>query len=166
MNPTYAVYTHIERDVTDVFQALQSQEMFSKVFTPTSGDLEEGAELTWGMRAAEVQVRVDKVVQDERIEITFKPADFTIPELRPGDKRDYEARIVILFEAADVGGTLVTLCEYGWQDDMRSVLQSYGHCGGWQTMLLCLKAQLQHGIDLSTPNSVRPDYQALWSAPG
>lgn len=92
----------------------------------------------------------------------FVPADFAIPELREGDRRDYEAKIVFLFEPADIGGTLVTLCEYGWGSDRRSVLQSYGHCSGWQEMLMCLKALLVFGVDLRSPPDVRPNYRELW----
>lgn len=162
MNPTYAVYTHIDRPVDEVFQAFKRRDVFSKIFTPTSGDLEQDAVLTWAMSHSDVTVKVASVIESQRIEILFYPAEFVVEEMRAGDRRDYEARIVVLFEAADAGGTLVTLCEYGWQSDKRSILQSYGHCSGWQTTLLCFKALLLYDIDLSTPPEVRPDYSRLW----
>ena len=162
MNPTYAVYTHIDRPVSDVFDAVVDHNVFGKVFCQSSGDLLEGTHVTWDNGAYACDVYVDKVIANERIELTFRPADFAIPELRNGDQRDYEAKIVFLFESADIGGTLVTLCEYGWGSDRRSVLQSYGHCSGWQDMLMCLKALLVFGIDLRSPPSVRPDYATLW----
>jgi uncharacterized protein YndB with AHSA1/START domain len=151
--------------VETVFQAVVKRESFTKVFFPeSSGDLVQGATITWAMDASRCNVYVDEVVENERIEITFRPSDFAIAELQQGDKRNYEAKLVFLFEPADVGGTLVTLCEYGWQSDRRSILQSYGHCSGWQEMLMCLKAYLMHGIDLKSPPSVRPDYSKLWSS--
>lgn len=163
MNPTYAVYTHIDRPVDEVFQAVVRRETFTKVFfQSSSSDLIEGATVSWGMGASICDVHVDKVVVNERIEITFRPTDFAISELKKGDKRDYQAKIVFLFEPADVGGTLVTLCEYGWQSDRRSILQSYGQCSGWQEMLMCLKAFLVYGVDLRSPPSVRPNYAEIW----
>ncbi|MEM9624252.1 MAG: SRPBCC domain-containing protein [Pseudomonadota bacterium] len=163
MNPTYAVYTHIDRPVEQVFQAVVDHRTFTKAFfAASSGDLVEGTTVAWDNGAWVCDVHVDRVVANERIEITFNPTDFAVPELREGDKRDYQAKIVFMFEPADVGGTLVTLCEYGWGDDKRSILQSYGHCSGWQEMLMCLKALLVFGVDLSSPRDARPDYAKLW----
>lgn len=165
MNPTYAVYTHIDRPVSEVFQAIVQRETFTKVFAEySSGDLIQGSTVQWGMGQDTCSVQVKQVLDDQRIELTFKPNEFAIPQLREGDKRDYEATLVFLFEPADGGGTMVTLCEYGWQQDGRSILQSYGHCSGWQNMLDCLKALLVYGIDLRTPSHIRPNYAQLWSA--
>ena len=165
MNPTYAVYTHIDRPVEDVFNAVVDHTVFEKImFQSSSGDLVEGETVTWDNGEWACNVYVDKVVVNEKIEISFKPSDFAIPLLRAGDKRDYVAKLLFLFEPADAGGTLVTLCEYGWGSDHRSILQSYGHCCGWQEMLMCLKALLVHGIDLTSPPSARPNYERLWSS--
>ncbi len=164
MKPTYAVYTHIDRPVDQVFKAVVDHTIFEKVmFKSCSGDLVEGETVIWDNGEWAREVHVDKVVVNEKIEISFKPSDFAIPVLRQGDQRDYVAKLVFLFEAADVGGTLVTLCEYGWGSDSRSVLQSYGHCSGWQEMLMCLKAYLVYDLDLRSPPSARPDYKSLWS---
>ncbi len=163
MNPTYAVYTHIAKPVETVFQAVVKKESFAKVFfQESSADLIEGTTVTWGTGTGSCDVTVERVIENQRIEMIFRPADFAIPELRVKDKRDYDAKLVFIFEEAEAGGTLVTLCEYGWQADKRSVLQSYGHCSGWQEMLLCLKAQLMYDIDLRSPASARPNYAALW----
>lgn len=164
MNPTYAVYTHIDRPIDQVFNAVVDRTVFEKfIFQSSSGDLVEGETVTWDNGEWAVEVHVDEVITNEKIEISFKPSDFAMPMLRQGDKRDYEAKIVFLFESADVGGTLVTLCEYGWGSDWRSVLQSYGQCGGWQEMLMCLKGLLVYGVDLRSPPSARPNYAKLWS---
>ena len=164
MNPTYAVYTHIDRPIEQVFDAVVDHTVFEKViFQTCSGDLVEGQTITWDNGEWACDVYVEKVIPNEKIEILFKPSEFAIPSLREGDKRDYEAKIVFLFEVADVGGTLVTLCEYGWGSDRRSVLQSYGQCSGWQDMLMCLKALLVYGVDLRSPPTVRPNYAKLWS---
>ena len=164
MNPTYAVYTHIDRPIEEVFQAVVKRDAFIKVFAESSsGDLEEGATVVWGMGASKCSVQVHKVIENERIEIGFRPAEFAIPLLKQGDKRDYEAKLVFLFEVVEVGGTLVTLCEYGWQRDGRSILQSYGHCAGWQEMLDRLKVLMMYDIDIRSPAKVGPNYQALWT---
>ena len=163
MNPTYAVYTHIDRPPEDVFNAVVDHNTFQKVmFQSASADLVQGTDVTWDNGEWSVQVHVDLVVPNERIEVTFRPADFAIPLLRAGDKRDYDAKLVFLFEPADMGGTLVTICEYGWGTDKRSVLQSYGHCSGWQDMLMCLKGLLMFGVELKSPHDAKPNYKALW----
>ena len=160
MNPNYAVYTHINSPVEDVFKTVVAKETFARFFMPDcNADLIEGTTVSWG---EDCDVQVLKVVENERIEISFKPSNMAIAELKQGDKRDYDAKVVFYFEAADIGGTMVTICEYGWQDDRRSMLQSYGHCAGWQDMLCTLKAHMDHGIDLRNPPGIRPNYVVLW----
>ena len=163
MNPTYAVYTHIDKPVSEVFSAIVDHKTLEKVmFQSSSGDLIAGTTVSWDNGEWSCDVYVSRVVENELIEMQFRPSDFAIPELRAEDDRDYEAKIVFVFEEADVGGTLVTLCEYGWGDDRRSILQSYGHCAGWQEMLMCLKALLTFAVDLRSPPQLRPNYSKLW----
>lgn len=43
---------------------------------------------------------------------------------------------------------MVTIAEAGWRDDEAGVSSSYQNCEGWTQMLCCLKAWLEHGINL------------------
>ncbi|MGC5031292.1 hypothetical protein ACLQ2T_15420 [Micromonospora sp. DT229] len=46
--------------------------------------------------------------------------------------------------------TLVTIAEEGRRPTPQGQRASYGTCEGWTNMLCCLKAWLEHGIELRT----------------
>ena len=52
------------------------------------------------------------------------------------------------FTTLDDGRTMVAISESGWPSSEEGVKASYKNCEGWQHMFSCLKAYLQHGIDL------------------
>jgi uncharacterized protein YndB with AHSA1/START domain len=52
------------------------------------------------------------------------------------------------FEAVAGGSTLVRVAESGWKQDPRGLKSSYGNCYGWTQMLCCLKAWVEHDINL------------------
>lgn len=48
----------------------------------------------------------------------------------------------------DDGATLVTIAEAGWREGEAGLRKSYLNCEGWSQMLCCMKAYLEHGINL------------------
>jgi hypothetical protein len=52
------------------------------------------------------------------------------------------------FESIDGQSTMFSISESGWHRDDPGLKASHENCGGWQHMALCLKAFLEHGIDL------------------
>jgi hypothetical protein len=42
----------------------------------------------------------------------------------------------------------VQIRESGWRQDEKGFASSYGNCGGWMHMMLCLKGYLEYGINL------------------
>jgi uncharacterized protein YndB with AHSA1/START domain len=52
------------------------------------------------------------------------------------------------FSALEDGRTMVKISESGWPANDDGLKASYKNCEGWQHMISCLKAYLQHGIDL------------------
>jgi uncharacterized protein YndB with AHSA1/START domain len=48
----------------------------------------------------------------------------------------------------DAKTTLVTINETGWPMDLEGVQRALGQTGGWTDFLSCLKAYVQHGINL------------------
>ncbi len=45
-------------------------------------------------------------------------------------------------------GTLVRISEEVWRETQTGLNASYSNCPGWMSMLCCLKAWLEHGINL------------------
>lgn len=57
---------------------------------------------------------------------------------------------LIVFEWGASGdrSTLVTIAESGWRETQTGLESSYGNCEGWTQMACCLKAYVEHGINL------------------
>jgi uncharacterized protein YndB with AHSA1/START domain len=141
MDLAFDVYAKIARPVADVFAAVTDPGQLSAYFSTggASGPLREGSTVTWkfGDVPGEYPVRVTKLVPDERIEFAWET-----------NSGGYDTQVVMTFEPADAGGTLVRVAESGWKADPAGLQDSYGNCGGWTQMLCCLKAWLEHGINL------------------
>ena len=52
------------------------------------------------------------------------------------------------FEPLEDGSTFVSIGEAGWHEDEVGLKRSYLNCEGWSQMLACMKAYLEHGINL------------------
>lgn len=145
MARNYTVQTRIMRPVADVFDAVMSSEKMKQYFVDgASEDLNEGATVTWRWNHyGENPVVVRKVVHNERIELTL--------DSREWDKTTdeaYDVLVVFEFEALDDGGTLLSISEEGWKTDADGLKGSHDNCGGWTRMAMCLKAWIEHGINL------------------
>ena len=60
----------------------------------------------------------------------------------------YDVRVIFEFEESDDGGTILSISESGWRTDAEGLKGSHDNCGGWMHMATCLKAFLEHGVDL------------------
>jgi uncharacterized protein YndB with AHSA1/START domain len=140
----YTVQTKIKRPVADVFDAIVSSERMKNYFVDgASSDLIEGKEITWRWdHYGENPVTVRKVVANELIELAIdsKEWDKTRDEA-------YEVLVIFEFEALE-DGTMLSISEAGWKTDADGLKGSHDNCGGWTHMAMCLKAYLEHGIDL------------------
>lgn len=54
----------------------------------------------------------------------------------------------IMLESKGIKSTLVRITESGWPLDESGVLKCMGQTEGWTHFLCCLKAYVEHGIDL------------------
>ena len=54
----------------------------------------------------------------------------------------------VSFEALGPAVTLVKISEGSWRETQDGLQGSYQNCQGWMQMSCCLKAWLEHGIDL------------------
>lgn len=145
MARTYTVRTRICRPVAEVFDAIVSSDKLCNYFTDrASGDLEEGREVTWNWKPyGDYPVVVDKVVTNELIELTLDTEKW-------GKTKDeaYPVRVIFEFEALDDGSTMLSISEDGWKTDAAGLRGSHDNCGGWTHMAMCLKAWIEHDIDL------------------
>lgn len=144
MTRNYTVQTKILRPVADVFDAIVSSERMKKYFVDgASSDLIEGKEITWRWdHYGENPVTVKKIVANELIELAI--------DSREWDKTKDEAyEVLVIFEFEELDdGTMLSISEQGWKTDADGLRGSHDNCGGWAHMAMCLKAYIEHGIDL------------------
>ena len=146
MARNYTVQTRIMRPVAEVFDAIVSSDKLCNYFTDrSSGDLEEGREVGWHWAHYEptLPVTVNRIVENALIELTLESAEWkkTVAE-------SYPVKVIFEFEALDADSTMLSISEDGWKTDTDGLKASHDNCGGWAHMGMCLKAWIEHGIDL------------------
>lgn len=145
MARNYTVQTRIMRPVAEVFDAVVAKEKMLKYFVDgASDDLVEGKTIRWHWNHyGENPIVVKKVVENKLIELTL--------DSREWDKTKdeaYDVAVIFEFEELKDGGTLLSISEAGWKTDADGLKGSHDNCGGWTHMAMCLKAWIEHDIDL------------------
>ena len=146
MKRNYTVQTKILCPVADVFAAVTQSKNLCHYFTSeTTGDLVEGDRVGWNWDHYEftLPVLVDTVVENERIELTIDSGEW-----KKTTSGNYPVKVIFEFEALEDGSTLLSISESGWRTDDEGLKASHDNCGGWTHMAMCLKAWLEHRIDL------------------
>ena len=144
MSRNYRVQTKIKRPLADVFDAVVSSEKMRHYFIDgASSDLVEGKTITWRWdHYGENPVVVRKVITNELIELAIDSKEWD------KTKDDaYEVLVIFEFEELD-DGTMLSISELGWKTDADGLKGSHDNCEGWSHMTMCLKAYLEHDIDL------------------
>ena len=139
MEPKFQVQLKIRKPVAEVFAAIVQPEKLSGYFVQnSSGPLAEGKTVKW--KFAEVDrsfdVVVKHVIENERIVFEW-----------PAGEGSYDTRVEMAFKPLE-DGTLVQISEAGWRPTEAGFKESYGNASGWMHMMCCLKAYLEHGINL------------------
>jgi uncharacterized protein YndB with AHSA1/START domain len=145
MSRNYTVSTKIARPVSDVFDAIVSADHLNRYFTTrTSGDLEEGAEISWFWEHwGSNPVRVSKIVPNTLIELSIDSVEW-----QKSKDDSYQVRIIFEFKQLEDGMTMLSISEQGWKTDADGLKGSHENCGGWAQFTKSLKAYLEHDIDL------------------
>jgi uncharacterized protein YndB with AHSA1/START domain len=140
----YTVQTRILRPVAEVFEAIVSGDTLKRYFVNgTSGDLVVGERVAWQWDDyGENTVVVRKVVRNELIELALDSKEW-----KKTHSEAYEVLVVFELEELE-DGTMLSISEQGWKTDADGLKGSHDNCGGWTHMAMCLKAHLEHGIDL------------------
>jgi len=144
MSRNYTVRTRIARPVADVFDAIVSSDRMKRYFVnDASSDLVEGKTVAWRWdHYGENPVEVKRVVPNELIELALNSKEW--------DKTKSEAyEVLVIFEFEQLeDGTMLSISEQGWKTDTDGLKGSHDNCSGWTHMAMCLKAYIEHDIDL------------------
>jgi uncharacterized protein YndB with AHSA1/START domain len=145
MDLKFRVSGRIAKPVDEVFEAVVDPDQLSRYFTTggARGRLETGATVTWDFHdfPGAFPVEVVEVEKNRRIVLRWDANEGPEPA-------GYMTTVTMTFEPLDDGRTLVTIAEEGWRETEGGLTSSYGNCQGWMQALCCMKAWLEHGINL------------------
>lgn len=146
MDLKFQVQARIQKPLAEVFDAVYNPKKLAGYFTTAgaSGPLDEGRTVMWEFAdfPGAFPVVVKQMVKNQKIVFLWEASS----PLKSGEK--YKTTVEITFEALAPNNTLVSISEYGWEDSEAGYLDSRGNSGGWMNMLCCLKAYVEHGINL------------------
>jgi uncharacterized protein YndB with AHSA1/START domain len=152
MELRFKVSGRIARPVHEVFEAVVDPEQLSRYFTTggAKGRLETGATVQWDFAdfPGAFPVEVAEVVPDRRIVLRWEANEEPPAGGAGGGGASYLTTVTMEFEPLDDGRTLVSIAEEGWRATEAGQRASYGNCEGWTGALCCMKAWLEHGINL------------------
>ena len=136
---TFIVRTRIERAPAEVFDALIDPQALCAYFTATaSAPLFPAAHVRWSWPGGdEEDVEVVEIENASRIVLRWNAAFI-----------DERTTVTITLQPEDDGSTSVSVQESGWRVEPTHLASAFEHCAGWQSMVTCLKAWLEHGLDL------------------
>jgi uncharacterized protein YndB with AHSA1/START domain len=138
MNVEVNVKDRVLKPVHEVFTAIVDPARMSRFFISSgSAPMKNGTTVEWIFADVGGRLAVDvKEVEEDR-KITF---DWTASGTA--------ARVTITLEARDASTTFVSITEAGWPMDREGVERALQQTAGWTDFLCCMKAYLQHGINL------------------
>ncbi len=150
MDLKFEVSGRIARPVDEVFEAVVNPEKLSGYFTTggAKGRLETGATVMWDFAdfPGAFPVMVIEVEKNRRIILRWDAGDSDAET--GGEAGTYQTLVTLRFEALEDGRTLVSIAEEGWRQTPAGLKSALGNKGGWMHMLCCLKAWIEHGINL------------------
>jgi uncharacterized protein YndB with AHSA1/START domain len=141
MELKFTVHSKIGKPVAEVFDAVYNPAKLRRYFTTAgaSAPLDEGRTVSWEFadHPGAFDIRVTKVIPGKLIVFEW-----------PSQEGGYHTRVEMAFEPVDDKTTLVSITESGWKDTETGRKSSYDNCQGWTQMICCLKAWVEHGINL------------------
>ena len=131
------VALQIMKPANTVFEAIVNPKHMTNYFiSESSGVMTEGETLTWKFSEFPIEfpICVKKIEQDKYISYQWE--------------QDGEILLVeMTLEPVD-GGTVVTITEKSMENDEKGLAWLGGNSAGWANFIACLKAYLEHGINL------------------
>jgi len=131
--------TKMNKPTPEVFNAICDGEQITRYFTnKSSGPIEEGKTIQWFWKDyGEHPVKIKQVIPNKKIVFEWDSVR---------DKGRTQVQMDL--ESLGANQTNLKITEKGWSPTQNGLDDSYSNCSGWQSMSLCLKAYLEHGIDL------------------
>jgi uncharacterized protein YndB with AHSA1/START domain len=132
------VQDRILRPVSEVFAAIIDPAKMSGYFiSRATGPMKQGAEIEWNFDDVGARLSVEvKTIEENRLIMFDWSASGT------------KARVTMRLEPRGNDATLVTINEASWPMDAAGVESALEQTAGWTDFLCCLKAFVQHGINL------------------
>src|SRR5688500_15011815 len=132
MDLKFQVQVKSQRPVAEVFDGVVNPAKLSGYFVQkASGPMREGTTVQWTF--AEVpgdhDIVVRQVVANDRIVFEWGAAE-----------GGYNTTVEMQFVPLDATTTMVRISESGFRETPAGLAASYGNCGGWMHMGMCLKA--------------------------
>ncbi len=127
----------IQKPVAEIFAAIVQRDGLTPFFLESSSDgITPGATLLWKWPEFDETgtIRINEVCKNERISFTWQNGE-------------RETKVSIRFEPFD-NGTLITVTEGAMPCDEQGLKWLAGNTEGWANFLACLKAWMEHGINL------------------
>jgi uncharacterized protein YndB with AHSA1/START domain len=128
----------ILKPASEIFGAIVDPVKMCKYFiSGSTGRMESGKTLTWTWTdfEGEHEVKVGKIEKDRTVSFEWSGSGV-------------DCVVVITLEPKGENKTLVKITESEWPADYKGANQCMGQVEGWTHFLMCMKAYLEHGIDL------------------
>lgn len=128
----------IMRSASEIFEAVVNPDIMTRYFiSGSTGRMESGKTLTWTWTdyEGEHEVKVGKIEKDKVVSFEWSGSGVNCV-------------VVITLEPRGNDKTLVMITESEWPADYKGANQCMGQVEGWTHFLMCMKAYLEHGIDL------------------
>jgi uncharacterized protein YndB with AHSA1/START domain len=144
-NRNYTVQTKIGRSVSTVFNAIVDEKNLCQFFSDgSSGPLVEGERVIWHWNHyGDTPVVVKRIIENELVHL-----EIDSKEWQKTEDTAYKVDVVLELEQLEDGATMLSISESGWLTDAAGLKASHENCSGWTHMAGCLKAYIEHGIDM------------------
>ncbi|MDA7951030.1 MAG: SRPBCC domain-containing protein [Pirellulaceae bacterium] len=141
----YTVQIKIKCLVSDVFNAVVDENKICNYFVDrTSGPLAKGDRVVWSWQEwGEFPVVVKEIVPNELIHLQIDSKEW-----QKTPEKEYKVEVYLEFQPVGEESTMLSISEQGWLTDATGLKGSHDNCAGWTHMAMCLKAYVEHGLDL------------------
>jgi len=156
VNLTFTVQIKIQKPVNEVFDAIYNPNKISQYFISggASGPLDAGKTINWKFNdhgnTVDVPVKVIKLIPNELIIFNWAASEgeYDAKTGQTPTSANYDNTVEMSFEAMNSNETLLKIKEGQWRSSEDGLRSSYQNCQGWTHMACCLKAYIEHGINL------------------
>lgn len=156
MELKFTVQMKVQKPVSEVFDAVYNPKKLSAYFVAESdGPLDEGKTVLWKHATDSGDthtspVKVQKMVPNTLLRFTWAASEGAY-DAKAGKfphAAGYDNTVEMTFEALKPDETLVKITEGTWRSGEAGLQSSYQNCQGWMNMVCCMKAYVEHNINL------------------